>query len=111
VVGSVAIVAEVLSRATTSLMVKSVARSSRMIDVASLVLVVAGVGCYLWAYAGMQTLRQMTHDPNAALFAGYTRFVRLHQLSILGLSVTGLGVLVGIGAALHARRLSNEIRV
>lgn len=71
---------------------------------ASLVLVIAGGACYLWAYAGMRALRQAAHDPTAELFAGYTRFVRLTQLSILGLVVVGLGVLVGIGAALHARR-------
>ena len=86
-------------------MAPRVTRSSRIIDVVSLVLVVAGAACYLWAYAGMQALRQTSHDPNAAIFAGYTRFVRLWQLSVVGLVAVGLGVLVGIGAALHARRL------
>ena len=75
-----------------------------MIDVASLLLVVGGGACYLWAYAGMQALRQATPDPNAELFAGYTRFVRLWQLSVVGLTSVGLGVAVGIWAALHARR-------
>ena len=75
-----------------------------MIDVASLALVVGGGACYLWAYAGMQALRKATPDPNAELFAGYTRFVRLWQLSVVGLTSVGLGVAVGIWAALHARR-------
>jgi hypothetical protein len=75
-----------------------------MIDVASLVLVVAGVGCYLWAYAGMHALRGSVYDPRAEIFAGYTRFVRLWQLSVVGLVAVGLGVLVGVGAAIHARR-------
>ena len=85
-------------------MATRVARSSRMIDIASLMLVVAGGACYLWAYSGMQVLRQAAHDPKAELFAGYTRFVRLSQISIAGLIAVGLGVAVGIGAALHARR-------
>jgi len=85
-------------------MAPRVARSSRIIDVVSLVLVVAGAACYLWAYAGMKALRQATPDPNAELFAGYTRFVRLWQLSVVGLTSVGLGVAVGIWAALHARR-------
>jgi len=71
-----------------------------------LVLVVAGAACYLWAYAGMQALRQAAHDPKAELFAGYTRFVRLSQLSIAGLIAIGLGLAVGIVAALHARRVT-----
>ena len=84
------------------------ARSSRMIEVASLVLVIAGGACYLWAYAGMRALRVAVHDPGAELFAGYTRFVRLWQLSVVGLTAVALGVLVGVWAALHARRLSTE---
>jgi hypothetical protein len=86
-------------------MAQSVGRTSRMIDGASLVLVIAGAGCYLWAYAGMRALRVAAHDPNAALFAGYTRFMRFYQLSIVGLTAVGLGVVVGVGAAIHARRV------
>jgi hypothetical protein len=85
-------------------MANPVARSSRLIDVASLVLVVAGSGCYLLAYAGMRALQASIHDPSAAIFAGYVRFVRLWQLSVVGLIAVGLGVLVGVGAAIHARR-------
>jgi hypothetical protein len=90
-------------------MATGVARSSRMIDVASLVLVVGGAVCYVWAYAGMRALRVAVHDPNAAIFAGYVRFVRLTQLSILGLIMIGLGVVVGVGAAIHARRVRAPI--
>ncbi|HEY8175211.1 MAG TPA: hypothetical protein VIF32_05950 [Gemmatimonadaceae bacterium] len=86
-------------------MAKSVGRTSRMIDVASLALVVAGASCYVWAYWGMTALRLAAHDPNAAIFAGYTRFVRFYQLSVVGLTVVGLGVVVGVGAAIHARRV------
>lgn len=81
-----------------------VKRSGRMLDVASLVLLLGGAVCYVWAYLGMQALRDSTHDAAAPLFAGYTRYVRLSQVSILGLTAIALGILVGIYAAMHARR-------
>ena len=78
-----------------------------MIDVLSLVLVVSGVGCYAWSYVGMRALRASVHDPSAELFAGYTRYVRLWQLSVVGLTAVALGVLVGVWAALHSRRVGS----
>lgn len=81
-----------------------VSRRSRIIDLVSLVLVVAGAACYVWAYQEMEELRTSVHDPKAPIFAGYTRFVRLTQLSYAALGAVALGVLVGLGAALHARR-------
>jgi hypothetical protein len=79
-----------------------------MIDVASVALVLVGAICYVWAYAEMSVLRDATHDPKAPIFAGYTRFVRLTQLSWLGLGTITVGVLVGIGAAMHARRVAKH---
>lgn len=89
-------------------MAARVSRNSRIIDLVSLVLVVAGAACYVWAYVGMEALRRAPHDPNAELFAAYTRYVRLSQLSIAGLVAVGLGVVVGIAAAFHARRATAD---
>jgi len=89
-------------------MYETVSRRSRIIDLVSLSLVVLGAALYVWAYLAMETLRTSGHDPNAPLFAGYTRFVRLMQFSYIGLGAACLGVLVGIGAAVHARRTRAE---
>lgn len=75
-----------------------------MIDAASITLVLLGAALYVWAYLEMDALRTAGHDPNAPIFAGYTRFVRLMQLSYGGLAVAAIGMLVGVGAALYARR-------
>ena len=81
-----------------------VSRRSRIIDLVSLALVVLGAAAYVWAYVEMEALRNATHDPKAPIFAGYTKFVRLMQLSYAGLGAIAVGILVGVGAALHARR-------
>lgn len=81
-----------------------VSKRSRLLDAASVLLFVVGALCYGVAYDGMQSLRVAAHDPNAPLFAGYTRYVRLLQLSYAGLIAIGAGLLVALYAALHARR-------
>ena len=81
-----------------------VSRRNRIIDLVSLVLVVIGVILYIWAYAQMDALRNATHDPKATIFANYTRFVRLMQLSYAGIGAVVIGILVGVGAAINARR-------
>ena len=85
-------------------MSEAISRRSRIIDLVSLALVVLGAALYVWSYLQMEALRTATHDPNAPIFAGYTRFVRLMQLSYLGLGAVFIGIIVGIGAALHAKR-------
>ena len=73
---------------------------------ASLALVALGVILYIWAYAQMDVLRTTAHDPNAPIFANYTRFVRLMQVSYVGIGAVVTGILVGVGAAIHARHRS-----
>lgn len=80
-----------------------VSRRSRIIDAVSLALILAGGFCFSAAYVGMQRLRSAAHDPNAPIFAGYTRYVRLTQLSYLGIAAMAVGIVVAIYAALHAR--------
>ena len=83
---------------------RSVSRKARFFDVASIVLVLAGGACYAWAFVAMQSLGEMAHDPNAPLFAGYRRYARLLVVSRVALGTIALGVMVGVGAALYARR-------
>jgi uncharacterized membrane protein YedE/YeeE len=74
---------------------------SRLLDLASVAILLFGAACYIGAYAGMQSLQHAVHDPAAPIFAGYTRYVRLMQLSWFGIAVIVVGVIVGIGAAIH----------
>lgn len=85
-------------------MPEPVPRRSRILDAWSVGLVLAGAVAFVWTYVQMEGLRNAVHDPEAPLFAGYARFARLMQLSYVGLGLVGLGLLVGVGAALHARR-------
>lgn len=81
-----------------------VSARSRRLDVMSVAMILLGGLCYGGAYAGMQALRAAPHDPNAPLFAGYTRYVRLTQLSYVGLAAVVVGVCIAVYAAVHARR-------
>jgi hypothetical protein len=85
-------------------MTEAVPRRSRILDLISLILVVLGAAAYVWTYMQMEALRTAVHDPDAPIFAGYVRFVRLMQLNYLGLGLVGVGLLLGVGAAVHARR-------
>ncbi|HEU4993733.1 MAG TPA: hypothetical protein VFT29_02905 [Gemmatimonadaceae bacterium] len=89
-------------------MPEPVPRRSRVLDAWSVALVVVGAAAFVWTYVQMEGLRNAVHDPEAPLFAGYVRFVRLTRLSYVGLGLVGLGLLVGIGAALHARRAARR---
>jgi len=77
---------------------------SRLIDLASVAALTVGGLCYATAYSGMQALRGTPHDPGAPLFAGYTRYVRLNQLSYLGIAAIAIGIALAVYAASHARR-------
>lgn len=81
-----------------------VGRFSRVIDAASLLLVVAGIALFAWAFMEMRILRDAPHDPTAPLFSYRARYDALSKLSYLGLALTGSGVVVAIAAALHHRR-------
>lgn len=83
-----------------------------MIDLASLILILAGGGLYVAAYAGMQDLRNRPHAEfvrgSTEAFSGLTQYTRLHRLSIAGLSLAALGIVVGVSAAVHARQIARR---
>ncbi|MEX2178448.1 MAG: hypothetical protein WD801_07040 [Gemmatimonadaceae bacterium] len=93
-----------MSHTSDHLATSPVSRRARAFDLLSMTLVVTGTAAYLWAFAGMRTLRDAPHDPSAAIYAGYVRYVRLTQLSWVALGTICIGVVVGIGAALYHRR-------
>ncbi|MGH7677968.1 MAG: hypothetical protein ACRENU_05840 [Gemmatimonadaceae bacterium] len=85
---------------------------SRAIDLASLTLLVVGAALYLRAYFGMESVRTTPETPfvpgTMEAFALLNQFVRLKRLSYVGLSLVGLGLAVGLSAALHARKISRR---
>ena len=89
-----------------------VKRSSRMIDLASLLLVCVGGVVYLVAYFGMEELRRRPHEefvPAETVFFGRTReLTRLTRVSYVGLGLCGVGVLVALSAAAHAHIIARK---
>ena len=83
-----------------------VQRSSRMIDLASLVLVCAGGLLYLYAYLGMEDLRTRPYEEfvphETEVFALTGEHARLTRTSAIGLALCGAGVVAGLSAAAHA---------
>ena len=76
-------------------MSRSVGRADRIRDLVALALVLAGVGLYMYAGAGMRALAagQVQGDVAHPLMAHWDRY---WKLSRLGLVLAGTGVAVGI---------------
>jgi hypothetical protein len=89
-----------------------VQRSSRMIDFASIALLLLGGAIWGVAWLGLEDLR--TRPPEefvrhqTVAFVRTTEHAKLTRISVLGLSVAGLGVIVGVSAAAHARLLARR---
>ena len=83
-----------------------VGRSSRIIDVASLVLVCLGGLLYLFAYVRMEALRTRPHEEFIPFvteaWARTREHARLTRTSQIGLALCGASVIVGLSAAAHA---------
>ena len=89
-----------------------VKRSSRMIDLASLVLVCVGGAVYLVAYLGMEELRTSPYTEfvpfETELFARTREHARLTRTSHIGLVLCGTGVVVALSAAAHAHIIARR---
>lgn len=83
-----------------------------MIDVASLFLLLAGGAIWGFAWFGLEDLRTRPHEEfvphRTVAFARTVEHARLTRISVLGLSVAGLGVIVGVSAAAHAQVLARR---
>lgn len=83
-----------------------VKRSSRLLDLASLVLIGAGALVFVFAYARMESLRTRPHQefvPFQTEYFGRTReHARLTRTSRVGLFLCGAGIVIGLSAAAHA---------
>lgn len=85
-----------------------------MIDLASLLLLVAGGVIWAFAWFGLDDLRRRPHEEfvpgETVAFARTAEHARLTRISTLGLSMAGLGVIVGVSAAAHAQALARRDR-
>ena len=83
-----------------------VRRSSRIIDIASLVLICAGCLVFLLAYVGMENLRTRAHEEfvpfQTELWERTREHGRLTRVSRAGMLLCGTGILIGLSAAAHA---------
>lgn len=83
-----------------------VRRSSRFIDLASLVLICAGGLVYLFAFVRMEDLRGRPDEEfvpfQTEVFARSREHARLTRTSHIGLGLCGAGVVVALSAAAHA---------
>ena len=93
-------------------MKRPVGRLSRAIDLASLVLILGGAALYLRAYFGMEAVRTTPESPfvrgTMEAFALMNQYLRLKRLSYVGLALVGIGLAVGLSAAVHARKISRQ---
>lgn len=95
-------------------MTPGVQRSSRLIDLASVLLLAAGGIIWAFAWSGLEELRRRPPEEfvpgRTVAFARTAEHARLARISTLGLSVAGLGVIVGVSAAAHAQVLARRGR-
>lgn len=84
-----------------------------MIDVASILLLLAGGAIWGFAWFGLEDLRMRPHEEfvphRTVAFARTAEHAKLTRISVLGLSVAGLGMIVGVSAAAHAQRLARRV--
>jgi hypothetical protein len=86
-----------------------VSRTSRLIDVASVGLIITGAAMFGRAYLGMESVRNSPEIPFARgtmeAYALTNQFLRFQRLSYMGIGFIGVGVAVGLSAAAHARTI------
>jgi hypothetical protein len=88
---------------------RAVRRSSRLIDLVSLVLIVGGASLYIHAYVGMEAIRTARETPfvrdTMEAFELTNKYLRYEKRSYIGLGLVGAGVVVGLSAAAHAHNI------
>jgi hypothetical protein len=81
-----------------------VPRIGRVLDLAGILLFLAGAGVYAWAWSGLKALRDFEPAPNGPAFAAVARANELSTISRVGFALMAAGVVVAVLAAVVARR-------
>ena len=93
-------------------MKRPVGRLSRVIDGASLVLILVGAALFVRAYLGMVEVRDAPDVPFAPgtveAFELTHKYLRFKRWSFVGLALIGAGVAVGLSAAVHAYKIASR---
>ena len=85
-------------------MAPPVSRLARTLDAVGLVLLVAGIGLWLYAFLGLRELQGVRPEAGAAPFAALARADRLSRLSTTGVVLGAAGLAVAVLAAAVGRR-------
>ena len=90
----------------------AIGRLSRVIDLISLALIVAGAALFFRAYVGMERVRTSAFVPfvpgQMEAFAMLNQLEREKRLSYFALTLVGAGISAGLYAAAHARKISRQ---
>ena len=89
--------------------------TSRLIDLVSLALVLGGSWLYMNAFAGMRELRNRPQEEfvrgETVAWGRLAEHQSLTRTSRVGLGMIGLGVVVGLSAAAHARQIARRRQI
>ena len=85
-----------------------VPRIGRLLDVAGVLLILAGAACCGWAYLGLEQLRASggkAFTPNMLAYASLTEYRHWMHITWFGLALIAGGIGVAVWAAVVARRM------
>jgi hypothetical protein len=81
-------------------------------DIASLALILGGVGLFVLAYLGMIEVRDAPDVPfvrgTVEAYELTNKYLRLKRWSYVGLGLVGAGIAVGLSAAVHAYKIARR---
>jgi hypothetical protein len=89
--------------------------TSRIIDLVSLVFVLGGAWLYVTAFTGMRELRSRPTEEfvrgETVAWGRLAEHEQLMRTSRIGLTLIGVGLVVGLSAAVHARQIARRHRI
>lgn len=83
-----------------------VPRIGRVLDLAGLLVFLAGAALYLRAWLGLRGMDTFVPDPDAAGFAALERADQLSSLGRIGIALMIAGAVIAVVAAVVARRVA-----